>query len=274
MHYETGEAALRRQLANKAIALAMQGRWEEALGANRGIIETFPTDVSAYNRLGKAWAELGWYAEAKKAYSKVLEIDLRSRIARRNLRRLSVLSEEQPFLGGDHQRVAPHLFIEEMGKAAIASRNQLASREVRAKTAAGAKVYLRAKGKSVVVENNLGECLGEVEPRVGIRLARLIEGGNSYTAAITSLADNEVKVIIRETFQHPSQVGRPSFPSRGFNGFRSYIRDSILKYEVEDEDTIDETEYAPEREEEVEPLPEDMSILARDEDTYVNDLEE
>ena len=273
MHYQTGEAWLRRQLTREAIALAMQGRWEEAVVANRDIIEIFPKDVSAHNRVGKALAELGWYTEAKEAYSKALEIDPRSSIARRNLRRLSVLKEEQPCPGRYHQRVVPHLFMEEVGKAAVANLRRLATREMLAKMAAGAPVYLKAKGRSIVVENSLGEYLGEIEPSIGTRLANLIEGGNRYTAAITSLADNEVKVIIREMFQHPSQAGRPSFPAKGPNGFRSYVRDSILKYELEEEETFDETEDAMEREEEGEPLPEGISILVQDvdEDTDAKD---
>jgi len=271
MQYQTREAGLRRQLNKKAIALAMQGRWGEAVAANRGIIEIFPKDTSAYNRLGKALAELGWYAEAKEAYSKALEIDPKSSIAGRNFRRLSVLTEEQPCRGGDHQKVAPHLFIEEVGKAAVASLKQLASTEVLAKMAAGAPVYLSAKGKNVVVENSLGEYLGEVEPRIGVRLAKLIQGGNGYTAAITSLADNAAKVIIREVFQHPSQAGRPSFPARGSDGFRAYVRDSILKYELEDEDTLEEIEYALEHEEEEETLSEGVPLSSQDEDIDVTD---
>ena len=74
MNYQTGEAWPRRQLTREAIDLAMRGRWEEAVVANKDIIEIFPTDVSAYNRVGKALAELGRYTEAKEAYTKALEI--------------------------------------------------------------------------------------------------------------------------------------------------------------------------------------------------------
>lgn len=274
MHYQTGEARLRRQRAREAIALAMQGRWEEAVTTNRSIIEVFPKDVNAYNRLGKALTELGRYAEAKEAYAKALEIDPKNSIARRNLRRLSLLKEVHPFPGGDHHRVAPHLFIEEMGKAGVASLKQLASREVLAKIAAGDPVYLRPKGQTLIVENKLGDYLGEVEPRIGVRLAKLIEGGNRYAAAITSSADSEVKVIIKEIFQHPSQAGRPSFPAKGADGFRSYVRDSILKYELEEEEAFEEMEYPLEWEDEIEPLPEVVSLLADDEEGDRQDIVE
>ena len=52
-------AKVRRQQAEAAIQLALQGRWDEAANLNKSIIGVFPTDVDAYNRLGKAMTELG-----------------------------------------------------------------------------------------------------------------------------------------------------------------------------------------------------------------------
>jgi tetratricopeptide (TPR) repeat protein len=268
MHYQTGEARLRRQRTKEAINLAMQGRWEEAITANRSIIEVFPNDINAYNRLGKALSELGQYAEAREAYNRALEIDPKNSIARRNLRRLSLLKEAQRAIGDDRHMVVPQLFIEETGKAGVASLELMAPKEVLAKLAAGDPVYLRPKGQGLIAENKLGEYLGQVEPRIGVRLAKLIEGGNRYIAAITSSADSEVKVIITEIFQHPSQAGRPSFPAKGYDGFRSYVKDSILKYELDEDEAFEDMDYHLEGagEEEPEPLPEDVHLLADNEE--------
>src|SRR3990170_150507 len=85
---------VRKQQADAAIQLALKGRWEEAVALNKSIIELFPTDVDAYNRLGKAMTELGRYGEAKGAYQKALEIDPLNTIARKNLTRLATLGEE------------------------------------------------------------------------------------------------------------------------------------------------------------------------------------
>lgn len=270
MHYQTGEARLRRRRIKEAIALAMQGRWEEAVAANRSIIEVFPRDINAFNRLGKALKELGQYEEAKDAYMKALEIDSKNSIARKNLRRLSLLREAQLAPGGDHHRVIPQLFIEETGKAGVASLEQVAPSKVLAKIAAGDPVYLRPKGRGLIVENKLGEYLGQIEPRIGTRLAKLINGGNRYTAAITSSGDGEVKVIITEVFQHPSQVGRPSFPAKGYDGFRSYVKDSMLKYELDEEEGVEDRDYHLEWGEELEPLPEDIPLLADDADEDIS----
>ncbi len=272
MYHQTGEARLRRQQTKEAIALAMQGRWQEAVAANKAIIEVFPKDVNAYNRLGKSLTELGQYEEAKAAYSKALEISPRNSIARKNLRRLSLLKEVKPSRGMDHHKAAPHLFIEEMGKTGIASLKQPASREALAKLAAGDPVHLRVSGKSVIVENDRGDYLGKVESKIGMRLAKLIAGGNRYTAAITSLADHEVKIIIKEIFQHPGQAGRPAFPAKEPEDFRPYVRDSILKYDLEDEDTFEDMEDASEWEEEAEeePLPEGISLIPEDGDEGID----
>jgi len=272
MYHQTEEARLRRRQTKEAIALAMQGRWQEAVAANKAIIEVFPKDVNAYNRLGKSLTELGLYEEAKAAYSKALEISPKNSIARKNLRRLSLLKEVKPSRGMDHHKAAPHLFIEEMGKTGIASLKQPASREALAKLAAGDPVHLRVSGKSVIVENDRGDYLGKVESKIGMRLAKLIAGGNRYTAAITSLADHEVKIIIKEIFQHPGQAGRPAFPAKEPEDFRPYVRDSILKYDLEDEDTFEDMEDASEWEEEAEeePLPEGISLIPEDGDEDID----
>src|SRR3989304_8870339 len=84
---------IRRQRAEQAIQLAMQGQWEEAAKVNRIIIDVFPNDVDAYNRLGKACTELGRFAEAREAYGKALGLDPHNSIAQKNLARLSSLGE-------------------------------------------------------------------------------------------------------------------------------------------------------------------------------------
>ncbi len=66
-YHEEEEVRLKRQLSKHAVALAMQGRWREAVVANMSIIEQFPNDAAAYNRLGRAHMELGEYEHAKKS---------------------------------------------------------------------------------------------------------------------------------------------------------------------------------------------------------------
>ena len=273
MHYQAGEARLRRRSAKEAIALAMQGRWEEAVITNRSIIEVFPNDIDALNRLGKALTELGQYGQARETYGRAMEIDPKNGIASRNLQRLSLLNGTLAVPAQRRQRVIPQLFIEETGKAGLVSLEQPAPREVLAEMAAGDTVHLRLRGQGFIIESKHGEYLGRVQPRIGVRLAKLMDGGNRYTAAIASLVDSEIKVIITEAFQHPSQAGRPSFPAKGYDGFRSYVKGSILKYDLgEEEVSLDDNGDPDESEEDTERLPEGMSLIV--ENNGVSTLEE
>ncbi|HEY48474.1 MAG TPA: tetratricopeptide repeat protein [Dehalococcoidia bacterium] len=248
--YQLSEKArLRRQRTNEAIALAMQSRWEEAVAVNQSIIDVFPDDADAYNRLGKALTQLGKYDEATGAYQRALELEPHNSIAKKNLERLAYLKEAgtEPKVV---KQVSSHLFIEETGKAAVADLNNLADQEVLAKMAAGDPVSLESGGQSLMVVSVDGDYIGEVDPKLGLRLVKLIEGGNRYSAAIASIATDAVRVMIKEDYQHPSQAGRPSFPARAADDFRAYVKDSMLKYEREEEEEGFEEEYTggPEKE--------------------------
>ena len=247
-YHETEWTRLRRQSSRQAIALALRGQWREAVASNKSILENFPKDVDAYNRLGRAYLELGEYALAREAYESALKFDLYNTIARKNLGRLSHLGETEVGTEGDFHKVEPQQFIEEVGKAGVVKLYRLASPEILARTAAGARVNLKISGPSLIVENSRGEYLGQVEPKHSHRLIRLMEGGNRYTAAIVNSTEGAVAVIIREVYQDPSQVGRLSFPPRGAESVRPYIEerigDRIIRREIEYEEALPgETSY-------------------------------
>jgi len=269
---EEDKARLRRKASQEAISLAMQSRWQEAVAVNQGIIELFPTDIDAYNRLGRAFMELGEFAKAKEAYGQALGLDPYNSIAQKNLQRLSLLSESQVSVKEERREVSPDLFIGEMGKAGVVNLQNLAPREVLARMAAGNQVQLKVKGQQLIVENDDGEYLGLVEPPHGFRLARLIEGGNKYTAAIVSINNDSARVIIREIFQHPSQIGRLSFPVKAVEGFQPHVRDTLLRHEAVEEEALEESEYADLEEGEL--IPEGFSIfegVAPEEETGIEE---
>jgi len=263
---EEEKTRLRRQSSKQAIALAMQGRWREAIAANKSLIESFANDVDAYNRLGRAYMELGEYSQSREAYEKAIELDPYNIIARKNLQRLSRLGETVVDAGGGFDKVEPQQFIEEVGKAGVVELRRLAPPEILAKTVAGSRVNLRIDGPRLIVEDSRGEYLGQVEPKHAQRLVKLMEGGNKYTAAIISSTEEAVTVIIREVYQHPSQTGRPSFPSRGPEGFQPYvgdrIGDRIIRRKLEYEETLpEESGYAIVGGEDLELLPEESDAI-------------
>jgi tetratricopeptide (TPR) repeat protein len=236
-YQEEEQVRLRRQRSKQAIALAMQGRWREAVAANEEIIASFPGDVDAYNRLGRAHIELGDYALAKGAYAKAMELDPYNIIAQKNLQRLAYLGEgvgEED----DSDRVEPQHFIEETGKTGVVALNRLAPLSVLAKMVAGDRVYLKVDRAGLNVENGRGEYVGQVEPKHGQRLIKLMGGGNRYSAAIVSISEERVTVIIREIYQDPYQAGQLSFPPRGGESLRPYLSDKMLRRELEQIETM------------------------------------
>jgi len=247
---------LGRQLSEEAIALAIQGRWEEAVALNRSIIDRLPADIGAYNRLGRSLIELGEFAQAKEAYSRVLELAPDNVIAAKNLTRLAIISESEAVSSSSHHRITPALFITELGKAGMVNLCNLASSTVLAKVGVGDQVHLRVEGKSLIVENAHGECLGEVEKKCGVRLTRLITGGNRYAVAIHSIGKNRVRVFIREEYQHPSQAGQPSFPVRPSIHLPSYAKDQPPNSYVIANEEVEITE-------ENETLPEGFSVIEK-----------
>lgn len=253
MTYQAEEKArLSRQRSDHAIQLALHSRWEEAITANEAILRLFPSDVDAYNRLGKALTELGRYQEAREAYNKTLALERGNSIARKNLDRLANLREKKaPRPGPEHQKLDPHLFIEETGKTGLATLHRIHPESL-ARMTAGDRVQLRPQGNSLVVESARGEYVGEVEPRLGLRLLKLIESGNQYAAAIASMAGSSTRVIIKEVFQHPSQAGRPSFPPIGAQVIRPYTKKSLLRHGLDKETAASAEEQAEEWEAEAE----------------------
>jgi hypothetical protein len=130
-------------------------------------------------------------------------------------------------------------------------------------------VHLKARKQHLIVTNEDGKHLGEVEPRQGLRLIKLMRGGNRYDAAILNVEDGKVQVLIKEVYQHPSQVGRPSFPVKATEHLRTRIKESLLRRGIitDESEATPEAEYFEEEEElgpEEESLPEGFTVVGED----------
>ena len=82
-----------------------------------------------------------------------------------------------------------------------------------------------------MVENDKGVYLGKVDDTTGRRLIKLMEGGNRYSATAISAIEDRLSVMLREIFQHPSQEGRLSFPTRGSLLLKPYSSEADLEIE-------------------------------------------
>jgi hypothetical protein len=267
----------KRTKSEQAISLAMKNRWDEAAQLNREILDMFPNEVDAFNRLGKALTELGRYAEARDAYAQAVKLDPLNGIAAKNLQRLSKLATEGS-AAPQPSPVDPRLFIEESGKTTVTQLTDIRRTEATAKLSAGDQLQLERRGNQVVVINGAGNEIGRIEPKLEQDLIRLMDLGNQYAIFVTAVNDQAVHTIIRETHRAAAMGSRPSFrPSAAPEGgaLRAYTREGMLRYELEEEEE-EEEELGEEEEEETETVPADLEVgveetpleaLAAEEDT-------
>ncbi|MAP38603.1 MAG: hypothetical protein CL879_03200 [Dehalococcoidia bacterium] len=232
---------VKKDKAKRAVALAMNSRWEEAVIINRSIAQEFPKDLEAFNRMGKALSELGRNREAKEAFQAALGISPNNSIAKKNVKRLQKLSDDEtPRLSRPRRaNRSANTFIEETGKAGVTTLLNLPGPKRLLKLTPGDLVQLQVVGKGLRVTDSDGGDLGRVEPRVASRLARLIQGGNKYEAAVTSAEDRELAIIIREVYNHPSQAGEVSFPVRGAAGPHVYLPGTVLGMDMGNNESAD-----------------------------------
>jgi tetratricopeptide (TPR) repeat protein len=239
------KARLKKQWTDLAVKQAQEGQWEEAVTTNKNILSLSPGETDALNRLGKAYSELGLYAEARQAYAQTLKYNPGNAIAKKNLDRLALLAETAAPVQAIAERIDTDLYIDETGKTGITALVNLAPPAVVARASVGEKVQLQVNGHRLQVVSSTGDVLGQVEARLANRLIKFMEGGNRYSAAIIGLEPGVVRLRIRESYQHPSMLGQVSFPSQGAGGehVRGYTRRDLLTDREDDDEIGSEDEY-------------------------------
>ena len=209
-------AKFRKDLDREAIALAMRGEWERAAEVNRAILELFADDVEAMNRLTKSLIEVGKYDEANTVVDRVCLIAPHNNIARKNRTRVDQMRGSSA-ASTRHARGAagaPQLFIGESGKSATTTLLHTPRTVSPALVSPGDPVQLVIEHHAISVYSDGGEFLGQVDPHIGHRLSRLMEGGNTYAAAILVAGDDGISIMIHETSRHRSLQKVVSFPTR------------------------------------------------------------
>lgn len=204
-----------REMTREAIALAMESRWQEASTVNRNILALSGDDLDASNRLGKSLLELGDVDGARTAFNRSLAIDPENVIARKNADRISGSPSAQAE-NAVGTRFAPNMFIGDSGKSAQVTLLACATNSAKLFISPGAPVELRAEQGTLAVFNQGDHYIGLVPPKLGRRLVGLIEEGNRYEGAISGSSGDTVKVVLHESYQHPSLRSKISFLSSSF----------------------------------------------------------
>ncbi len=220
-----------KELSKDAISLALEGEWEKAAEINRLILDMTPADVEAMNRLGKALMEMGQYGEAKGILERVVQAAPYNNIAKKNLARVAQLeSEPQPAKAGRRAAGAGKFFIEDSGSSGATVLQRPAQARVLSGIAPGDPLTLKVENSHLSVYVQDGEYLGRVEPKLGRRLIKLMDGGNRYEAAVIAVKEEGISVILRESYRHPNLRKVSSFPTRNNDESRHYIAENVLRY--------------------------------------------
>ena len=208
----------------EAIRLAVEGNWKAAATANESILKDFSQDVDAANRLGKTYSELNRSKKAIKAYELALAIDKFNQIARRNLERLQ--NTPSPSRNSKNQTVKTTLAKAKKSntKKSVSTSGLVSSAKaadfslhhidiaITRDLEPGDSANLILDNRGVIITSEDGLHLGPIEPRAGLRLKRLIEGGNKYSVTIRSVSNNgDVIVFISETYRAPTLISQSSF---------------------------------------------------------------
>ena len=234
----------KRQLADQAIAQASAAKWSDAAATNRRLLELGP-DAESENRLAKSLWELGELRAAREHYQTALALDPTNRIAERNIDRLKVLlvaAGEKTIPAREGSKAPVSIFVEETGKTGFAFLTDLADPRQLAQVNPGDAVELTPEGNRLIAHSN-GVRIGVVEPRVAARLLKLIADGNKYAAGVTSLGDKDVRIILREIFQDPTNYGKVSFPTAAKStDLRPYTKGTLVREEMDLEDDLEDDE--------------------------------
>jgi hypothetical protein len=244
---------LRRRLQDQAVDLAAKNRWEEAVETNLHL-NNLGEDADTFNRLGKGYFELGKLAEAREAYQHALRLMPTNAISRKNVERLDDLLSRAATapIRTTRQLVDLRLFITETGKTALTTLVDVPRGPEIDAVVTGERVDLRLEGRHVLVIEAGGNPIGRIEPKMAQRLSELMVGGNRYAAAVAQTNGHQLRVLIREVYQDPSQRGRVSFPGKlgesALRGgyFASARYDEYGEELLEDEEPLDSREEVEE----------------------------
>lgn len=243
---------LRKRLVERAIDHAALGSWQEAIDDNVRLLE-FGPDAEAYNRIAKAYFELGEYQKSLDYYREALSVNPSNSVARKNVARLEHL-QTLTISERDDSRVHadPQTFIIETGKTALTTLIRIAPSTVIMRLSTSEKLSIDHNGSDVWLMDTEGNIVGYLEPHLAHRMVQMMEAGNRYEAIMATHEPGRVKVLIREIYQSPEQRAIVSFPGKlggDIANFRSYARDLQpydLDAELAEEDELIEEEATDE----------------------------
>jgi hypothetical protein len=198
-------------LDQKAVQLALEGRWKEAIQANLSILKVNSKHIDALNRLGRAYQEIGLKTNAANCYQKVLKLDKFNTIAIRNIALVKAAKAIRSS-GQSTSNLSLTMFLEEPGLTRTVHLTRLGDPKSISGLHPGEQVQIVSRQHTVCAISNRGIYVGRLPDDLSSRMRTLLAGGNKYSAWIRTIDAKSVKIFIRETFRSPKFQNTPSFP--------------------------------------------------------------
>lgn len=216
----------------ESINAALASNWERALELNLALAKEYPDDPETFNRLARAYLELGQVSKAREHYNKVLKIDPYNSIATKNLKRLGSLRKKDIQEGvAKNGNVDPDIFLEEPGKTKVINIVDLAMPKVLASLRIGEPVQLVPQKNFVIVLSSEGKRVGKVAAEWSKRLAKALRAGSKFTALVKSAqikssSEPSLSIFVKET-KRSSKLSESIFPTTS-DRFTPYIREESM----------------------------------------------
>src|SRR6185312_9754418 len=146
------------------------------------------------------------------------------------------------------------VFVEEVGKTFVTDLIRPTVDAILTQLAPADEVELRISGKNVSAHDQHGNLLGQLEPKIGQRMIRLIQSGNRFKAYIVALTGVTARIILREIYHDPDSEFPVAFQRQATVAApRPYLRDTrrmarelepdlLLDDDDDDDDDDDESE--------------------------------
>jgi tetratricopeptide (TPR) repeat protein len=186
---------MEKDLPKKAIRLALLGKWEEAIKANKKILKNNPSDTEALNRLSKAYYETGKCKKALSLTKKVLKIDPQDQIATKCQEKYSLKKPSKSNIS----LTKITSFIEQPGKTKITQLVQLGNKNTLLTLCTGEKLTLKAGKHKVSVQNQQGDYIGKIPDDIAKTLIISQVKLTIPKAHVKCASSTNVKVFLRFT---------------------------------------------------------------------------
>lgn len=220
-------------LEKKAIDLAMNNQWQEAIKLNKKIIQLDSKNLSAFLRLGFAYLQLNELKQAKACYQKALKIQPGNMIAQENLEKIKVLEEKKIKITASKEAILdPNLFLEVPGKTTLVRLINLGQKNILAQLATGQKVELKIKRRKIEIRTEKNQYIGTLPDDLSQRLIFFLKAKSIYSTFIKEVSLKNVIVFIKEEKKGDKVKQFISFP-KDLQVNLNFLKQASTEEEVE-----------------------------------------